>query len=92
MSGLEWNGLFEGCLLPLFFFPLLVQRPLVVGEQGIDLPVGLLQDGAAGMVIGAAVAGGIVSEAVHGDIAVDEDHLKLEDLVLGQMELFLEII
>jgi len=75
----------------LFLFPLLVQRPLVIGEQGIDLPVGALLDGPAATGFVVAVARRVVAKTIDGDVPVDEDHLQLEDLVLCQMELFFEI-
>ena len=89
-SGQGWNGGFEGCLLPLILFPLLVERFLVVCKQGLDLLVGLLVDGAAVAGVGAVVAGGVFPCAVDGDVAVDEDHLELEDLVLVEVELVFE--
>ena len=72
----------------LFLFPLLVQGALLIGEHGVDLSVGVLLDGAAGAVIGSAVVGGIFSDAVHGDVPVDEDDLELKDLILRELEPF----
>ena len=69
-------------------FPLLVKRFLVVGEEGVDLLVRILLDRAAGGVIGPTVAGGVILNAVHGDVAVDKDHLELKDLVFIEVELF----
>lgn len=64
---------------------------LVIGEEGVDLLVGVLLDGAAGAVVGTAVAGGVILYAVHGHVAVDEDDLKLKDLILVKVEMFFQL-
>lgn len=87
----------------LFLFPLLVEGLLVIGEDSVDLLVGVLLDGAAGTTVGtmevgrAPRAGGRgrsdglpTRNAVHGDVAIDEDDLKLKDLVLIEVEPFFE--
>lgn len=63
---------------------------MIVGEDRVDLLVRILLDGAAGAVVGFAVAGGLVAEAIHGYVAVDQDDLELEDLVLVEVELFFQ--
>jgi len=63
---------------------------LVGGKEGIYLLIGVLVDPAAGAAIGAAVAGGVIADAVEGDIALDEDHLHLSDLVFGEVQLLLQ--
>ena len=92
-------------LEPLFLllFPLLIEGLLVVGEEGVDLLIGVLLDGAAGLAVCAAKVGraprvrgcgrsdGVPTrEAIHGDVAVDKDHLKLKDLILIEVELFFQ--
>jgi hypothetical protein len=62
---------------------------LVCGEEGIYLLIGVLVDPAAGAAVGAAVAGWVIAEAVEGDVALDEDHLHLRDLVFGEVQLLL---
>ena len=76
--------------VPLLLFPLHVERSLVIGKHGIDLPIGLLLYTPAGVIFGAVVTGGVVSDTIQGDVPVDEDHLELEDLVLCEMQLFFE--
>ena len=74
----------------LLLFPLLVEGFLAVGEEAVDLLVRVLLDGAAGTSISTAVAGGIMEEAVHDDVAVDEDDLHLKDLIFIELELFFQ--
>ena len=80
------------CLISLVLFPLLIQRPLIIGKQGIDLPVSALHDSPADAGFCATVTRGVIPKAIHGDIAVDEDYLELEDLILAQMELFFQVV
>jgi hypothetical protein len=70
----------------LLLFPLLIEGLLVVCEDGVDLLVRILLNGAAGLAIAALVAGGVVEEAIHDDIAVDEDHLELKHLILIEVQ------
>jgi len=87
----------------LFLFPLLVEGLLVIGEDSVDLLVGVLLDGATGTIVGTAEVGrapraggrsrsdGLPTRnAVHGDVAIDEDDLELKDLVLIEVEPFFE--
>jgi hypothetical protein len=76
--------------LSLLFLPLLVDRFLLVGEQGHDLAVGILLYSAAGAAVGVGVAGWVVLEAVHGDCLGDEDDLELKYLILCEVELIFE--
>jgi hypothetical protein len=76
--------------LSLLFLPLLVDRFLLVGEQGHDLAVGILLHSTAGAVVGAGVAGWVVLEAVQGDCLGDEDDLDLKYLILCEVELIFE--
>jgi hypothetical protein len=76
--------------LSLLFLPLLVDRFLLVGEQGHDLAVGILLYSAAGAAVGARVARWVVLEAVHGDCPGDEDDLELKYLILCEVELIFE--
>lgn len=71
---------------PLLLFPLLIESLLIVGEDGVDLLVRILLNGTAGLTVAALVAGGVVEEAVHDDIAVDEDHLELKHLILIEIK------
>ena len=74
----------------LLLLPLLVEGFLVIGKEAVNLLVRILLDGAAGAAVGTGVAGGVMKEAVHDDIAVDEDDLHLQDLVLIELELFFQ--
>lgn len=76
--------------LSLLCFPLLVERFLLVGEQGCDLAVGILEYSAAGAVVGAGVAGRVIADAVQGDCLGDEDDLDLKDLILCEVKLIFE--
>ena len=67
-------------------FELLVEGFLVIGEEGVDLLIRVLLNGAAGL----AVAGWVMLDAVHGDVAVDENDLELKDLILIEVELFFQ--
>lgn len=77
-------------MFALGFLPLLVKGLLIGGEEGIYLLIGVVVDAAAGVAVGAAVAGGVIAEAVEGDIALDEDHLHLSHLVFGEVQLLLQ--
>lgn len=72
---------------------------MIIGEDSVDLLVGVLLDGTAGTVVGTAEVGcapgaggrgrsdGLPTRnAVHGDVAIDEDDLKLKNLVLIEAE------
>jgi hypothetical protein len=73
--------------LSLLSFPLLVELFLLVGEQGHDLAVGMLEYGAAGAVVCSLVDGWVIAEAVHGDGLGNKDDLDLKHLILGEVEL-----
>lgn len=70
-------------MMRVLLFPLLVQGPLIVGEHGIDLPISVLHDTAACGGLRVAVTGRVVAGTIQSDVAVDEDHLELEYLILG---------
>jgi len=89
MGRADWRGMvvLGG---PSGLFPLLVEGFLIVRQQAIDLLVGRLHDPPAGAGFTVVVGGGIVPKAIHGDIAVDQDDLELQDLVLRQVQLLFE--
>ena len=66
-------------------FELLVEGFLVIGEEGVDLLIRVLLNGAAGLAVGVPTR-----DAVHGDVAVDENDLELKDLILIEVELFFQ--
>ena len=66
-------------------FPLCVEGFLVIGEEGVDLLIRVLLNGAAGLAVGVPTR-----DAVHGDVAVDENDLELKDLILIEVELFFQ--
>ena len=74
----------------LLSFPLLVELFLLIGEQGHDLVVGILEYGPAGAVVCSLVAGWVIAEAVHGDGLGDKDDLDLKHLILCEVELVFE--
>ncbi len=74
----------------LLRFPLLIELFLLVGEQGHDLAVGILQHSAAEAVVGSLVAGWVIAKAVHGDSLGNEDDLNLKHLILCEVELIFE--
>jgi hypothetical protein len=74
----------------LLLFPLCVSYLLIGRQHCINLAVGVLVDGAAGLVIGLLVGGGVGAEAVLSYVQAKKDHAELDDLVLVKVELFLE--
>ena len=76
---------------------------MIIGEDSVDLLVGVLLDGATRAIVGTAEVGrapraggrgrsdGLPTRnAVHGDVAIDEDDLKLKDLILIKVKPFFE--
>lgn len=74
----------------LFLFPLCVSYLLIGCQYRINLAIGVLVDGAAGLVIGFLVGGRVGAEAVQSYVKTKQDRAKLDDLVLVEVELFLE--
>ena len=74
-------------LLFLLFFQLCILQLLVRIEQGIDLAIGILVDGFAGLPVGFGVAGGIIIDTIEGNDLIQEDHSELYDLSLVKVEL-----
>lgn len=88
--GTVFSGLPGPVFCPLFLLPLLVDGFLFIGEEGAYPGVRTPSDFPAGTAVDTAVSGGVALDTIQGDVAVDEDHLELEHLVLGEMELFFE--
>ena len=88
------DGGLVGCAVQLpsqlqLLLPLCISYLLICCQQGIDFAVGVLIDGAAGLVIGLFVRGGVGAEAIQGDVEGKQDHAEFDNLVLVEIELFL---
>jgi hypothetical protein len=75
-------------LLFLLYLPLCILQLLVGIEQGINLAIGVLVDGFAGLPVGFGVAGWIIVDTIDGNDFIQEDHAELYDLSLVKVELF----
>jgi len=74
----------------LLLFPLCVSHLLIGCQYRINPAVGVLVDGAAGLVIGLLIGGGVGAETVQSCVQTKKDHAELDNLVLVKVELFLE--
>lgn len=74
-------------LLFLLFFQLCILQLLIRIEQGIDLAIGILVDGFAGLPVGFGVTGGIIIDTIEGNDFIQKDHSELYDLSLVKVEL-----
>ena len=66
----------------LFLFPKDVLYLLVVIQDAIDADVGIVDDVVPALVIGLLVAGGMIAEAVEGDVFVQENGVQGDHLFL----------
>ena len=86
-----WSGGFERLDLlfqiihALLLFPQDILQLLIVPEHGVDADVRIMEDAVPELAIGFGITGGVVIQAVEGDIPIEQDRVQGDHLLGAQV-------
>ena len=84
-GGFECLDLLFQVIHALLLLPQDVFQLLFVPEHGVDADVGIMKDAVPELAVGFGIAGGMVVQAVDGDIPIEQDGVQGDDLLGAQV-------